>query len=267
MWRVALMFFVATVYGFLLLPIVMTLCASLTSSPVLAFPPSGFTFQWYRRIPSDYLAALQVSLMVAAGTTAIATLVGTPAALALVRGRFIGRDLLNIICLSPLMTPTLVIGVAAFQFALRLSDFIGVSGLGTIPGIILAQTAFTIPFVIRAAITGHAHFDAAVEEAAMTLGATPFQTFFRVTLPILAPGITSGAIFSLIMSLDDVPVSLFVGGGDATTLPVKIFTSIEFSFGSDVMAVSSILVGLSIVLMIVLDRIFGLDKFFGLTRE
>ena len=117
--------------------------------------------------------------------------------------------------------------------------------------------------VIRAAIAGQAHFDVSVEEAALNLGASPLQTFFRITLPIIAPGIVSGAIFAFIMSFDDVPVALFLGGGDTTTLPVKIYTSIEFNFDADVMAMGTIVIAGSLACMAILDRLVGLGTLFG----
>lgn len=258
--------FVALVFVFLLLPITMVVLTSFSESAVLKFPPTHFTLKWYQNISHEFVQALKISLIVSAGTTVLATVVGTMAALALVRGRFVGRTAMSAFCLSPLMVPTLVIGVAAFQFANHLWDLANVSLLGTIPGLILGQSAFTIPFVIRAAVAGQAHFDAAVEEAALSLGATPWQTFWRVTLPILLPGVVSGAVFAFVMSFDDVPVALFVGGGDVMTFPVKIYTSIEFSFDADLMAISTLVVGASLLVMLALDRLIGVDKFFGAAR-
>jgi putative spermidine/putrescine transport system permease protein len=264
--RIAFRTVVAAVFAFLLLPIAMVVISSFSASAVMAFPPAGQTTRWYAAISPAFVQALNVSLLVAAGTTALATLVGTPAALALVRGRFPGRNLIGAFCLSPLMVPTLVIGIAAYQFTFVAFDVLGLSLGGSVTGLILGQTAFTIPFVIRAAVAGQAHFDSALEEAALSLGATPLQTFFRITLPLLAPGIVSGAIFAFLMSFDDIPVALYLGGGDATTLPVKIFTTIEFSFTADVMALASLIVFVSLALMVALDRFVGLDRFFGATR-
>ena len=264
--RIAFRAVVVLVFAFLLLPIAMVVISSFSASAVMAFPPTGLTTRWYTAISPAFLQALKVSLLVAIGTTAFATLVGTPAALALVRGRFPGKALIGAFCLSPLMVPTLVIGIAAYQFTFIAWDAFGLSLGGTIGGLILGQTAFTIPFVIRAVIAGQAHFDIALEEAALSLGATPLQTFCRVTLPLLAPGIVSGAIFAFLMSFDDIPVALYLGGGDATTLPVKIFTTIEFSFTADVMALAALIVFVSLALMVALDRFVGLDKFFGATR-
>lgn len=264
--RVVFRVVVFLVFAFLLLPIAMVVVSSFSASAVMAFPPSGLTAKWYTAISPAFLQALKVSLVVAIGTTVLATVAGTPAALALVRGRFPGKALVGAFCLSPLMVPTLVIGIAAYQFTFIVWDLFGLPLGGTIIGLVLGQTAFTIPFVIRAVIAGQAHFDMALEEAALSLGATPLQTFFKITLPLLAPGIVSGAIFAFLMSFDDIPVALYLGGGDATTLPVKIFTTIEFSFTADVMALASLIVFVSLALMVALDRFVGLDKFFGAIR-
>lgn len=264
--RAILLTAVAIVFVFLLLPLATIVISSFSASPVLVFPPTGLTLIWYQNIPPEFLDALKTSLVVGIGTTILSTLVGTPTALGLVRGRIPGRRLISIFCLSPLMVPTLVIGVAAFQFTLVVWDAFKITLAGTWIGLILGHTAFTIPFVVRAAIAGQAHYDMALEEAAANLGAAPWEIFLRVTLPLLAPGISSGAIFAFLASFDDVPVSLFLGGGDAVPLPVKIFTTIEYSFQADVMAVGGLIVGGSLLLMLLLDRTVGLDKFFGGNR-
>jgi putative spermidine/putrescine transport system permease protein len=258
--------FVCAVFIFLMLPLVMVVTTSFSDSAVLSFPPSGFTLKWYRSISKEFVDALKVSLIVSTGTTLIAVVAGTAAALAIVRGNFAGKALLGTYCMSPLMVPSLVIGVAVFQFAGTIWDATGITLAGTIPGLILAQAAFTIPFVVRSAIAGHAHFDTAIEEAAVNLGATPIQTFFRITLPMLMPGIVSGAVFAFVMSFDDVPVALFVGGGAAMTFPLKIYTSVEFNFDADLMAVSTLVVTCSLIILVLLDRFLGIDKFFGATR-
>lgn len=257
---------VGLVYGFLLLPVLMTGWSSVATSPMLTFPPRGFTLDWYQAIPGEFVNALKVSLEVGLVTTVVATLVGVPAALAIARGRFPGRALISLFCLSPLMVPTLVIGVASFQFWAQASEVVGFNPGGTLWGIALAQAAFTVPYVVRAALIGQANFDPSLEEAALGLGASPARVFFKITLPLLMPGITSGAIFAFLMSLDDVPVALFMGGGAATTLPVKIFTSIQFSLAPYIMAVATLLMTVSLILMLALDRSFGLDKFFGIRR-
>jgi len=200
---------------------------------------------------------------VATITVLISVLTGVPGALAIARGRFAGRDALNTICLSPLMVPALVMGVAAYQFSLLIWDHLRFALGGTVVGLVVGHLTFAIPFVIRAVLAGHTRFDHSVEEAAQNLGASPWRTFIHVTLPILRPGIVSGAIFAFLISLDEVPIALFMGGGDATTLPVKIFTAMEISFGGDILAVASIIVIASTALMLALDRIIGIERLFA----
>jgi putative spermidine/putrescine transport system permease protein len=258
---------VTTVLGatfvFLLAPIVVVVISSFSAVSVLSFPPQSFTTRWYTEIDPGYYRALYVSFVVATITVVVAVMVGVPGALALARGRFPGCSTLNAICLSPLMVPALVMGVAAFQFSLVIWDQFRLTLGGTIAGLVVGHLTFAIPFVVRAVLAGHTRFDFSLEEAAQNLGASPARTFFHVTLPILRPGIVSGAIFAFLISLDEVPIALFMGGGDATTLPVKIFTAMEISFGGDILAVASVIVIVSLVLMLILDRIVGLERLFA----
>jgi putative spermidine/putrescine transport system permease protein len=262
MSRIILFGLLALTFVFLLAPIVVVVVSSFNAVGVFSFPPKAFTTRWYQQIDTSFYHAVYVSLIVGSITSVLAVLVGLPGALALVRGRFPGRDLLNAVALSPLMVPALVTGVALFQFSLVFWDVFGVGLGGTIPGLVIGHLTFAVPFVVRAVLASHTRFDLSLEEAAQNLGATPFQTFFHVTLPILKPGVTSGTIFAFLMSLDEVPISLFMGGGDATTLPVKIFTAIEIAFGGDILAVASLIVLASVVLMIVLDRLVGIEQLF-----
>lgn len=252
----------AATFVFLLAPIIMVIVSSFNGVGLFAFPPRSLTTRWYHEISPTYYSALYVSLIVGTQTAVIATLVGVPAALALARGRFPGRDFLSAICLSPLMVPALVTGVALFQYALLFWDIFGVTIGGTVTGLVIGHLTFAVPFVVRAVLASHTQYDHSVEEAASSLGARPFQTFVQVTLPILKPGIVSGAVFAFLISLDEVPIALFMGGGDATTLPVKIFAAIEISFGGDILAISSIVVAVSVVAMLILDRLIGLERLF-----
>jgi putative spermidine/putrescine transport system permease protein len=261
--RLAQQSVLVAVFAFLLAPIVVVVIASFNGGPILSFPPTSFTTQWYTLIKPSFLDALYVSLIVASATAAISVILGVPAALALSRGRFPGRVALNSLFLSPLMVPALVTGVALYQYSLTIWDVTRITLGGTIAGLIVGHLTFGIPFVIRAVVAGHARFDFALEEAALNLGATPMLTFWRVTVPVLRPSIISGGIFAFVMSLDDVPIALFMGGGNATTLPVRIFTTVEFDFGGDVMAIAALVVAASAVLMLVLDRLVGIGELFG----
>src|SRR3954454_1519374 len=263
MTRVILPAVLTATFVFLLAPIVVVVLASFNGVGVLSFPPRAFTTRWYYEIDPSFYRALWVSLVVGVITVVLAVLLGVPGALGLARGRFRGRDAINAFCLSPLMVPALVTSVALFQFSLLFWDLFGVTIGGPIASLVIGHLTFAIPFVIRSVLASHTRFDHSLEEAAANLGATPLQTFFRVTLPILRPGIASGAIFAFLISLDEVPIALFMGGGDATTLPVKLFTAMEISFGGDILAVASIIVIISTVLMIVLDRVISIERLFA----
>ncbi len=260
---VALRIILYGAFAFLLAPVVIVVIAAFNGGPILSFPPTAFTTEWFALIKPSFVDALYVSLIVASCTALLSVIFGVPAALALNRGRFPGRSALNSLLLSPLMVPALVTGVALYQFSFTFWDITGLPLGGTITGLVIGHLTFGIPFVVRAVLAGHARFDSALEEAALNLGATPMQTFWRVTVPILRPSIISGAIFAFVMSLDDVPIALFMGGGNATTLPVRIFTTVEFDFGGDVMAVAAVIVGASFVLMLMLDRLIGIERLFG----
>jgi putative spermidine/putrescine transport system permease protein len=260
MGRLLLRGVVVLIAIFLIAPIAAVGIWSFSGGPIFAFPPGPLTTRWYASIPASYLDALQVSLVVALCTTLFAVLVGVPAALALVRGNLAMRKGLSALFLSPLMVPTLVIGVAAFQFANVLYDLLRISLVESVPGLVLGHTAFTIPFVIRAVIGGQVQYDLSLEEAAVSLGATPFTAFRTVTLPVLAPAVASGALFAFLMSFDDVPVALFMGGGRATTLPVRILNSVQFDLSPQVLALCTVVAGAIVVMVVLWSRLFGLEK-------
>lgn len=250
-------------FVFLLVPILVVLLSSLAGSGFMSFPPHELSLNSYRQISPDYVQSFYLSITVAGLATFLSLVLGVPAALALSRGNIPGKTIINAICLSPLTVPALVIGVGLYQFSITIWDLTGLTLGGTVYGLVLGHISFGIPFVIRSVIAADARFDHAIEEAAKNLGAGPLRTFFGVTLPLLRPGVVSGGIFAFLASFDDVPIALMLGGGDATTLPVRIFTAIEISFGGEVMAIAALIILVSIVLMVALERTVGLENFFG----
>ena len=184
--------FVCLVVLFLLLPVLSVAVSSVSSSALFVFPPTGFTWRWYGAISPTYLSALRVSVIVAIGSTALALAVGVPAGLALVRGKLPFAQEVTAVFLSPLTVPSLIIGVAVFQFSPILWSSFGLPVAGTIAGLVLAHSTFTVPFVIRAVVAGQTQFDYSIEEAAISLGSPPLRVFFTVTLPVLSPAIVSG---------------------------------------------------------------------------
>jgi len=258
---------VVLVFFFMLLPVIYVVLSSFNQAPSMAFPPKSFTLDWYKRIPDPFWDSLKLSLIIAFPTAAIATVLGTGMAIRIARWHGPGRAAFSAFCLSPLMVPPLVIGVALFQFGILMWDWLGTNIAGSTIAVVAGHVALALPFVVRTVLAGHAHFDSSLEEAALNLGATPRQVFFKVTIPALMPGITSGAIFAFLLSLDDVAVALFVGSGSDQTLPVRILSSLEYSFHPNIMAISAIMIYASLLLMLALNRFVGLEKLFGFARS
>lgn len=246
---------VTLVMAFLLLPLVVVVAISFGGSGVMRFPPEGFSLQSYGRIPPEFYQAAVTSLIVATGATLIAVCLGVPAALALGRRRFFGRRVAEVAFLSPLVVPTLVIAVGGFQLLVLLWQLAGIDLEDTYTGLILAHASFTTAFVIRSTIAAQANFDATVEEASINLGAGPVETFFRVTLPLIAPGVASGAIFAFLTSFDELPIALFMGGPHVTTLPVKIFVTIEDSLDTWIMALAAMIIFVSLAVAVLLQAL------------
>ncbi|MBI2527353.1 MAG: ABC transporter permease [Candidatus Rokubacteria bacterium] len=251
--------FNGAVYAFLLAPIVLVLVASLTSAGYVSFPPVGLSLRWYAEIGRrhEFVDALMVSLTVAAAVSVVSTVLGVLAALGLVRYRFLGRDLLNALFLSPLMLPGIVIAVAVLQFYAR-------AGVAATPlTLVLGHVIITTPYTVRLAAASLAGFDRSLERAARNLGASPLQTFRRITLPIIAPGVIAGAMFAFIVSFDDVNVALFLSSPQTTTLPVLMFSYSSQETSPILTSASAVLILVVAALVLVIDRLIGVRNVLG----
>jgi putative spermidine/putrescine transport system permease protein len=257
----ALAAFNALFLGFLMAPVVVVVLVAFTPEGWLKIPTTSFSLRWFRAIGEhpEFLSAARNSFVIALGASLLATIVGTLAALGIVRYRFPGRDVLSSFLLSPLMVPTVVSGVALLYFFSR----IGLAS--TLPGVIVAHVVVTTPYVIRTVSASLAGFDRSLELAAMTLGANRLQTFGRVTLPLILPGVTAGAIFAFIVSFDELTVTLFVTGPKLVTLPIRIYNYITYITDPLVAAVSASLIFLTLAVVFILERLVGLDRLLGTT--
>lgn len=245
---------------FLVLPFLGIVSASFSRSGALAFPPSDWTLHWYQSIPDPYFDALRYSLSLGAWTTALVTVLGVPLSLALVRGRLPGSSIINTLCIAPLGVPTIVIAVAGFKFSMWVADSWGYSLNGNSAGIVLMQSVFTLPLLVRSVIAAFAHYDNTLDEAAQNLGATPWQVFWRVTVPLIVPGVIAGMLFAFVLSFDDVVVAWFMGDPGTPTLPVKLFTAMEVEFDNAITALSTLIVAAWAVLLLLLNRFFQLER-------
>lgn len=234
-----------TVIVFLIAPITIFFPLSLSAAPFLEFPPRGFSLQWFANYFSraDWLAATWVSIKVATITMGVATLLGTLAAIGLVRGRFAGSRLVTGFLISPSIIPTLVTAVALyFQFSkLHL--------VGSIVGLILAHFVVALPLVVVVVSGALRSVDTRPEQAARSLGATPITAFVKITLPAIKPGILTAAFFAFLASFDDVVLALFLSGTAATTLPKRMWEGIRFEVDPTIIAVSTLMILVSIALL------------------
>lgn len=247
----------ALVFAFLMLPVAVVVFASFSATSFLTIPPQGVTLRWYGRVleSADYLSAIGTSLLLAAVATLCALVIGTATSYALVRRALPGKAVVSAVVMSPLIFPGVVIGVALLQFYAAL-------GLaGSFAGLAAAHVVITVPYVVRTTLASLAGLDAELEDAACTLGASRLTAFVKVTLPLMRPGIAAGALFAFITSFDNVPVSIFLTGVGTTTLPVKIFTAIEFGVDPTVAAVSSLLILTTALALVVAERWVGFHRF------
>ena len=244
-------------------PLLIVVGASFSPGMLLRFPPGGFSWRWYAEFLAspEWLQAFGISagLAVAAATVSTAAAVG--ATLALDRAPAWLRSVVETLILAPLLFPHAAIGIAFLGWLL----FLGLAG--SWPGLLLAHLVLCVPFAYRPVAVSARQIDPAITEAAMILGATPAQAVRRAVLPLLRPGITAAFLFSFIVSFDEVTVSMFLVGPEITTLPVSIYTHIHDSADPIVAAISSVLILLTAGLVLLLDRVAGLQMFVDVEED
>lgn len=245
---------------FLFVPILVSIAMSFDARSFLGpFPPSEFSLRWYDAFFTNdqYLDGLKTSLIIAVIAAVISTAIGVSAALVLDQYEFSGKDALASFFLSPLVVPAVVIGFALLIFF----SVVGVyDGFFRLLG---GHIIITIPYTIRTTLAGLVGIRRTLVEAALSLGATERQAFWKVTFPLARTGIVTGMIFAFAFSMDDVAVSLFLTDPTAFTLPVALITMMRANFDLAIAAAAVLLVMFTLVLMLVLDRIVGLDRLIG----
>lgn len=230
-------------FVFLYLPIVLLVVFSFNESR-LSTTWSGFSLKWYEALMNDdsMLKAAWVSLKIAFTSASAAVVLGTLAALVMTRFKvFRGKTLFGALITAPLVMPEVVTGLSLLLMFVTLFAPFGISPKGML-SIWIAHVTFTMAFVTVIISSRLAELDKSLEEAAMDLGANRLKIFFVITLPIIFPALISGWLLAFTLSLDDVVISSFVAGPDATTLPMKIFSSVRMGLNPKINALASILV-------------------------
>ncbi|MHB8620020.1 MAG: ABC transporter permease [Chloroflexota bacterium] len=245
--------FLGLVMIFMLAPIAIVVVDSFNSVAYGTWPPPSFSLRWYGRLfrQGGFGIAAVHSLEVGVVATAVALLVGTLASLALVRYRFPGRGAIHSFLLAPMIVPKVSLGLAAFILFLRLHIY------GSLFSLMLGHVVITLPFVVTLVSAGLLRVNRTLEEAAMDLGASAWQAFLKATLPQIRRSLAVAAIFSFVISFDEVDASIFMVNPRNTTLPIAMYIYMQKYQDPTLAALSTILVGATLVLALVVLLGFG----------
>ena len=229
---------------FLITPTVIVVVMSFSTGTTLHFPPPGLGVRWYQAFfrSGQWTDAASTSLEVAVLATLLATVLGTTTALGLVRGRFPFKGAVTAILLSPLIIPIVIVAVGMYMMYSRWGM------TGSVAGMVAAHTCLGMPFVVVNVLASLAVLDRNLERAANSLGAGPIRTFFRITLPLILPGVLAGALFAFVTSWDEVVASLFLSSPFVRTLPVVMWSVVRSQIDPTIAAVAALLTAATIIL-------------------
>ena len=230
------------VYAFMFLPVAVVVLLSFNSSQFGAFPMEGFSFRWFVELANNdaILRAFRTSILLGLATAAISTTLGVLASLALVRYRVPGETTISTLLIAPILVPEVVLAVALLLFL----NFLGLPK--SFPLLLAGHVIFTLPFVILVVQARLVAIRRDVEEAALSLGASPVQTFFAVTLPLMMPAVAAGALFAFTISFDDITGTLFWKPGGVETVPTQIFAMLRNSISPEINALGTVMILLTV---------------------
>lgn len=242
--------------GLILLPLVLVTWLAFFRQEIPSLPPQGYSLRWFGAVFENrtFVRGFLLSLQVGVAATVIGLALAVPASLVVARRRFLGRASINTLLLMPLVVPGVVLGTAIYVFQIETEIATGLPLLGTTAGLVAAHALIVIPWAVRLVTASLAGFDPTIEEAAKNLGAGPWTTFRRITLPAIRPGIVAGALFGFVMSFGNLEMSLFLVGAGRTTLPIAILQYLEWKIDPTVAAASVMQIALIAAAMLVTDR-------------
>ncbi len=252
----------AVALGYILLPLVFVTWLAFFRQEIPSFPPEGYSLRWFAAILDQrkFVDGFAMSFEVAVLAILIGLALGVPAALGLARERFAWRAPLGNLLLMPLIVPGVVLGTAMYVFHVELENALDVDVLGTFYALVAGHVVIVVPWVVRLVSASLAGVDRTIEEAAQNLGANPWITFWRVTLPAIRPGIVAGALFGFVTSFGNLELSLFLVGPGRTTLPIVILQYLEWKIDPTIAAVSVVQIVLIAGAMLVTDRYVKLTR-------
>jgi putative spermidine/putrescine transport system permease protein len=231
---------------YMLAPMVVVVVISFSSAAFLQFPPPGASLQWYRRLfeTEDWKSSLITSVEIALPTGLLATALGTAAAVGLARTRFPGAAMLGAILMAPLVVPVIIVAAAMFSL-LQAWDL-----NGTLQGLIVAHTMLTTPYVLATVRSAMETVDRHLEQAALTLGAGPWRSFRHVTFPLILPGVLSGLLFAMVVSFDDLIVSLFISTPEVRPVTVQMWSDVRGAVDPTISAIATLLFAVSFLTLL-----------------
>jgi putative spermidine/putrescine transport system permease protein len=249
------------IYAYLLAPVVIVVAIAFSGTDSLAFPPRSFSLRWFVKFlgEPELMAALALSFTLAICASLVSLMLGGLAAFGIVRGAFPGRSGLLNLLMTPLMVPALVIAMSFLGYfhALDVAAF---------PALLIGHVVITVPYVVRTMAAGLTSADMLAEQAAVSLGATRLEAVLKVTLPMLTNSMVAAVLFSFIISFENLPLALFLSDPTTVTLPMQIYSYIQWVFDPTVAAASAVQVAIVVVLVFAAERLIGLSRFMGVMR-
>ena len=256
LWRLAFGIFSVGMLIFLILPILVMVPLSFNEGSFLSYPLSGISLRWYKIFFSspDWLNALRNSLIIAPAATVVATALGTLAAVGLSRGEFRGKALVMAVLISPMVAPVVIVAVGLYFCFSQLGL------INSYLGLVLAHAALGAPFVVVTVNATLQGYDHNLSRAAASLGAPPLLSFRKVMLPLIAPGVASGALFAFATSFDEVVVTLFLASPAQRTLPMQMFGGIRENLDPTIAAAATLMISTALLLLLVMEWLRGRNE-------
>ncbi len=241
---------------FIVLPIAAVIVVSFTEASHVSFPIRGFSLKWYARIweYEPFIDSLVTSIELAFASAAMGALFGVPAALAVARSRSRWSQVVANLLLAPISVPAIVLGFALLYFLSALQ--LGISFLS----LLITHTVVAVPYVSRTVLAVYRSMPPDLEEAAAILGASRWQTLRYTTLPVVRPGIFAGALFAVLISLDNLPLSFFFGSASTNTLPVVMLSYMQNQFDPSIAAISTVQILIAVAVLLVVNKVYGIDR-------
>ncbi len=247
---------------FLIAPMVIVVIVSFSSAPFLTFPPPGLSLQWYRKLASlpVWLDAISTSATIMVPSALIATAAGTAAAVGLARGRVPGAGAIASLIMAPMVVPVIITAAA------MLGVFRAWGLQGTLLGLILAHATLAVPYVVFTVLAAMRLVDGQLESAALTLGATHWRAFWRVTFPLILPAVLSGLLFAMVISFDELVVSIFLSSPTVRPVTVQMWSDVRGDVDPTIAAIGALLLAFSVGVLL-LEAVLNRERAKPLTPE